>query len=585
MTVPDKLEIIGPDGAITFYTLNPTTGLTHIGRHPDNDVVLNQPTVADFQAGLHHDYKPYRLVVLGQQGETKLGGQSLLPGTPVVLQNGDVIELGPYRLILLEAEQTQPQADVVLFPNLPPLRLPPLEPLDEVIKLHLSASEWAVEVGQTAICEVTLANSGEQTVTLALAVLGGRPGWCTISTPYLTVRPGAWEKVLIHLTPPHQPTSLAGVHYLTLSLTSPDDPTWHNQQRLALQIAPYYEVRVGPIFPRRQTLRWVRSFGQAYLPLVNRSNVLLPFLVSGQDEWEHCHFEFEIPPTGIALTRQAEVNVPPGETLTLPIRIIPPSRSLVGFGKRTYHFTLTATTRAGPQTVRSVLGHLHSPPLIGPGLLTFMLLGLIALGVYLYTVIPPAEIVRRVVELEQEQVETPLDIPIVVPNPASNPEANIGLVITYEQMFQEIASRYGLDWQLVARLAYRESRLNPTVVGRDNDMGLMQIIPTTWNEWAPRVGASDPFDPYSNVTVGAAYLAFLRDHFQRRGHAEPHWMLVAYNWGPYNLELLLDNNGAWADIPEPQRRYALEILQSSPDPTFGWEEVQAELVLKTSLRR
>jgi soluble lytic murein transglycosylase-like protein len=116
-------------------------------------------------------------------------------------------------------------------------------------------------------------------------------------------------------------------------------------------------------------------------------------------------------------------------------------------------------------------------------------------------------------------------------------------------------------------------------------MGLMQIIPTTWNEWAPRVGARDPFDPYSNVLVGATYLAFLRDHFQRRGHAEPHWMLVAYNWGPANLESLLDNNGNWGDIPAPQRQYALEILQTGPGPAFRWEEVQAELVLKTSLRR
>jgi hypothetical protein len=255
------------------------------------------------------------------------------------------------------------------------------------------------------------------------------------------VRPGAWEKVSLHLTPPHHPTSLAGVHYLTLSLTSPDDPTWQQQQRLALQIAPYYEVSVGPLFPRRQTLGWFRSFGQVNLPLVNRSNLPVPFLVSGQDDEELCHFEFEIPPTGIALTRQAEVNVPPGETLTLPIRILPPARAWLGFGKRAYHFTLTAKLRTGSQSVRSVLGHLHSPPLLGPGLLTLILIGLVALGIYLYTVIPPTEIVRRVVEREQEQADTPLEIPIAVPNPAANPAESVGAVITYEQMFQEIAPR------------------------------------------------------------------------------------------------------------------------------------------------
>jgi hypothetical protein len=203
MTAPDKLELIGPDGTITFYILNPAPGLTHIGRHPDNDIVLNHPSVADFQAGFHHDYKPYRLVILDQAKITKLGGQALLPGIPVVLQHGDVIEFGRYRLILLEEGQApQTQAELAFSSPLPPLRLPPLEPLDQVIHMHLSATAWAVEVGQTAIAEVTLANDGEQTVTLALEVGGGIPGWCTISPPYLTVRPGAWEKVSSAAAPP-----------------------------------------------------------------------------------------------------------------------------------------------------------------------------------------------------------------------------------------------------------------------------------------------------------------------------------------------------------------------------------------------
>ena len=76
--------------------------------------------------------------------------------------------------------------------------------------------------------------------------------------------------------------------------------------------------------------------------------------------------------------------------------------------------------------------------------------------------------------------------------------------ITYEEMFREIAPQYGLDWQMLARQAYRESGFNPQAVGQDNDAGLMQIIPSTWDEWAPQVGASDPLDPYSNVQIGRA---------------------------------------------------------------------------------
>lgn len=155
--------------------------------------------------------------------------------------------------------------------------------------------------------------------------------------------------------------------------------------------------------------------------------------------------------------------------------------------------------------------------------------------------------------------------------------------MTYEQIFQEIAPQYNLDWRLLAQLAYRESRLNRWAIGRDNDLGLMQILPTTWDEWAPQVGVTDPFDPYSNVLVGAAYLAYLRDYSQQRGYSEPYWMLVGYNWGPNNLGQLFAGNGSWAQVPEKQRRYVLAIMQTpagvldlSPDDSDG----QIDIVMK-----
>jgi soluble lytic murein transglycosylase-like protein len=126
-----------------------------------------------------------------------------------------------------------------------------------------------------------------------------------------------------------------------------------------------------------------------------------------------------------------------------------------------------------------------------------------------------------------------------------------------------VALQYGLDWRMLAELAYRESRMNPFAVGRDNDMGLMQIVPSTWNEWAPKVGVSDPFDPYSNVLVAGAYLAYLRSYCQARGYQETQWMLVGYNWGPDNLGKLFESEGDWEQVPEKQRYYALNIVSGT----------------------
>lgn len=141
--------------------------------------------------------------------------------------------------------------------------------------------------------------------------------------------------------------------------------------------------------------------------------------------------------------------------------------------------------------------------------------------------------------------------------------------MTYAEMFQKIASAYGLRWELLAEQAYRESRMDPSAVGAANDMGLMQIVPATWQEWASKVGVRDPFDPYDNLKVAAAYLAFLRDHFAELGYREYYWTLVAYNWGPGNLERHLRQGLQWNDIPEACRKYALDIIFGAEARTLG----------------
>ena len=82
--------------------------------------------------------------------------------------------------------------------------------------------------------------------------------------------------------------------------------------------------------------------------------------------------------------------------------------------------------------------------------------------------------------------------------------------MTYATMFHEIAGRYDLNWQVLAAQAYVESGFDSVALGAQGDLGLMQVHPATWHEWAPKVAASDPFDSYSNVLVAAAYLDYLR---------------------------------------------------------------------------
>ena len=144
--------------------------------------------------------------------------------------------------------------------------------------------------------------------------------------------------------------------------------------------------------------------------------------------------------------------------------------------------------------------------------------------------------------------------------------------MTYAQMFQEVAGRYDLNWRMLAAQAYIESSFDPLALGSHGDLGLMQIRPSTWREWAPAVTAADPFDSYSNVLVAAVYLDYLRTTLGKQGHTEREWILVAYNWGPDKVLQHLENGGGWADLAPERRQYAEEVLRLAetipPDAAF-----------------
>ena len=132
--------------------------------------------------------------------------------------------------------------------------------------------------------------------------------------------------------------------------------------------------------------------------------------------------------------------------------------------------------------------------------------------------------------------------------------------MAYEDICQKIAAEFQLDWHLLVEQAYRESRFDPLAVGKANDMGLMQILPANWNDWAPKVGAFDPFDPESNIRVAAALLAWLRDQLSKQGRPESYWMLAAYNWGIGNVLKLLKAGDTWLQVPPERQAYANDII-------------------------
>jgi hypothetical protein len=335
--------------------------------------------------------------------------------------------------------------------------------------------------------------------------------------------------------------------------------------------APPPDFLLGPLISGRQTRAGFRKSKQISLLLINNRADFLPVRLAGAGS---CRINFPIAakadPNG-----SIELRLSPGQTI-IPVVVSPPPGPLVAFGNRVYHFTITGRTLAGKPLHRVVRSQIYRAPLIGPNALALLLLAFFGLGFYLFYLwtTPPARLNPVAVEFVPV---TPLpEIAAEAINPAPLEPLSASQA-SYEAIFRQVAAQHNLDWRLLALQAYRESRLDPNAIGVNNDLGLMQIIPTTWNEWAPRVGVTDPFDPYSNILVGAAYMAFLRDHFAARGYPDDYWMLVAYNWGPANLEQFLEKNGHWTEVPHISRQYALEILEASPEASITWNEVELSL--------
>jgi soluble lytic murein transglycosylase-like protein len=91
-------------------------------------------------------------------------------------------------------------------------------------------------------------------------------------------------------------------------------------------------------------------------------------------------------------------------------------------------------------------------------------------------------------------------------------------------IINEAARQYDLDPNLIAAMAFKESRFNPNAVSHLGAEGVMQLKPRT----ARSLGVTNSFDARQNVFGGTKYLRKLLDRFD--GNLD--LALAGYNAGP-----------------------------------------------------
>lgn len=102
----------------------------------------------------------------------------------------------------------------------------------------------------------------------------------------------------------------------------------------------------------------------------------------------------------------------------------------------------------------------------------------------------------------------------------------------------EAARRFAIPERWIGAVMQAESDHDPLAVSPKGAMGLMQIMPATWEELRTRYHlGDDPYQPRDNILAGAAYLAELHDLYGFPG------FLAAYNAGPGRYENHLVTGG------------------------------------------
>lgn len=164
---------------------------------------------------------------------------------------------------------------------------------------------------------------------------------------------------------------------------------------------------------------------------------------------------------------------------------------------------------------------------------------------------PAFELPRLQIETQKKQVKE-----LLVRAPASLVEGHDARGFIYNTLAQNLppafqaragdiaqiliseANKYHLDPIFLLAVIQTESHYNPLARGHHGDLGLMQLLPKTGHWVAKRLkmsGRVDLRDPATNIKIGAAYFAFLRQHFGSKGSR----YLAAYNMGIRNVHRLL----------------------------------------------
>ncbi len=128
--------------------------------------------------------------------------------------------------------------------------------------------------------------------------------------------------------------------------------------------------------------------------------------------------------------------------------------------------------------------------------------------------------------------------------------------LEYEETIIKYSKQYDIDPALIAGIIYSESHFNANAASHAGAQGLMQIMPTTGQAIATRIGEpyGDLFDPETSIRYGTYYIKSLVDKYNGDVDAA----LAAYNGGAAAADRYVVSRSD-ASIPAETAGYIVKV--------------------------
>ncbi|MGH9056621.1 MAG: hypothetical protein ACRDYY_12290 [Acidimicrobiales bacterium] len=173
----------------------------------------------------------------------------------------------------------------------------------------LQPDRVAVEPGQSATCELSLANTGTIVEQFTIMVIGDAGEWTRSEPPVVSLFPGGQQTVTLRFSPPRLHTTPAGEVPFGVKVIPSNEPEESVTEEGVVAVGSFNDVG-AELIPRVAT---GRVTGRQRLAVDSRGNIPLPVAVGAIDAAEGLKFQ----------VRPSKLITSPGEARFVRMRIKP----------------------------------------------------------------------------------------------------------------------------------------------------------------------------------------------------------------------------------------------------------------------